>query len=170
MAELFQGNQARRPGHFLEELWTTFASEANRTAICYKDESLTYGDLDARARRCAGRLRELGVEPGDRVAIVTAEKLPFLATHLGSLYAGAVSLPLNPRFTRDELHYFLEDSGAKVVITGSDQIPLIESMRANLMELRAVLLDTDAWSAPDRPFSEPAVAPDDACLMLYSSG
>ena len=94
MTEFFQEKRTRRPGHFLEELRTTFASEANRTAIRYKGESLTYGDLDARARRCAGRLRELGVEPGDRVAIATAEKLPFLAAHLGSLYAGAVSLPL----------------------------------------------------------------------------
>ena len=101
------------PYHFLEELRTTFANQASRMAICYKDESLTYGDLDARARRCAGWLCDLGIEPGDRVAIATAEKLPFLAAHLGSLYAGAVSLPLNPRFTRDELHYFLEDSGAK---------------------------------------------------------
>ena len=86
------------------------------------------------------------------MAIATAEKLPFLAAHLGSLYAGAVSLPLNPRFTRDELRYFLQDSGAKVVVTGSDQIPIIESMRAELTELRAVLLDTDAWSAPTARF------------------
>jgi malonyl-CoA/methylmalonyl-CoA synthetase len=170
MTEFFQEKRTGRPGHFLEELQTTFASEANRTAICYKGDSLTYGDLDARARRCAGRLRELGVEPGDRVAIATAEKLPFLAAHLGSLYAGAVSLPLNPRFTRGELHYFLEDSGAKVAVAGLEQVPVIEAMRAELTELRAVIPDTDAWSAPERSFSETAVAPGAACLMLYSSG
>ncbi len=136
MTEFFREKRTGRPGHFLEGLRTTFAGEANRTAIRYKGDSLTYGDLDARARRCAGRLRELGVEPGDRVAIATAEKLPFLAAHLGSLYAGAVSLPLNPRFTREELHYFLQDSGAKVVVTGDDQIPIVESMRAELTELR----------------------------------
>src|SRR5438309_9124846 len=78
MTEFFQEKPTGRPGHFLEELRTTFAGEANRTAIRYQGESLTYGDLDTRARRCAGLLRELGVEPGDRVAIATAEKLPFL--------------------------------------------------------------------------------------------
>ena len=137
MTEFCQEQRTERPGHFLEELQATFASEANRTAICYKADSLTFGDLDVRARHCAGRLRELGVEPGDRVAIVTAEKLPFLAAHLGTLYAGAVSLPLNPRFTRDELRYFLQDSGARVVVAGHEQRPVIESLRAELPELRA---------------------------------
>jgi malonyl-CoA/methylmalonyl-CoA synthetase len=170
MTERFQGNRTRMPGHFLEELRTTFANQASRTAICYKDESFTYREIDARAKCCAGRLRELGVEPGDRVAIVTAEKLPFLAAHLGSLYAGAVSLPLNPRFTRDELHYFLVDSGAKVVVAGLEQLPVVEAMRTELTELCAVFPDSDAWSAVERSFSETAVAPDDACLMLYSSG
>jgi malonyl-CoA/methylmalonyl-CoA synthetase len=159
-----------KPGHFLDELRETFAREANRTAIRYRDVSLTYGDLDARARCCAGRLRELGVGPGDRVAIATAEKLQFLAAHLGSLYAAAVSLPLNPRFTRDELQYFLHDSGAKVVVVGPDQIPVIESLRAELPELCAVLEDAQAWGAPEYAFSEPSVARDAPCLMLYSSG
>ena len=63
---------AERPGHFLDELRATFAARAGRPAISYQDRSLTYGELDAQARRCAARLRRLGVEPGDRVAIVTA--------------------------------------------------------------------------------------------------
>ena len=153
MTEFFQEKHTGRPGHFLEELRTTFASEANRTAIRYKDESLTYGDLDARARRCAGRLRELGVEPGDRVAIATAEKLPFLAAHLGTLYAGAVSLPLNPRFTRDELR--LLPPGQRRAGRWSPartRWPVVESLRAELPELRAVVPDAEAWDAPDGSF------------------
>ena len=63
-------------------------SHSSRTAILYKDSAVTYGELDARAQRWAGRLHQLGVEPGDRVAIMTAEKLPFLAAHLGALQAG----------------------------------------------------------------------------------
>ena len=55
--------------------------------------------------RGASRLQELGVAAGDRVAVVTAEKRAFLAAHLAALYAGAVALPLNPRFTRDEYSY-----------------------------------------------------------------
>jgi malonyl-CoA/methylmalonyl-CoA synthetase len=158
------------PEHFLAELRATFAAHASRPAILYKDASWTYADLDAKARRCAGQLRQLGVEPGDRVAVMTSEKLPFLAAHLGTLYAGAISLPLNPRFTADELRYFLQDSGARAVVAGNVERPVIDALRPELPELRAVLPDAEAWDAPETHFSEPVIDRDAPCLMLYSSG
>src|SRR5262245_61768727 len=101
-------------GHFLNALRTAEATYARRTAILYKGRSVSYGELGAQAKRWAARFQQLGIEPGDRVAILTGAKLPFLAAHLGVLYAGAVSLPINPRSTADELRYFLSDSGARV--------------------------------------------------------
>src|SRR5271156_5487067 len=126
------GEPARRPRHFLDELRATFADRANRPAIVYQNRSWTYGELDVKARRCAARLRQLGVVRGDRVAIATSEKLPFLAAHLGTLHAAAVSLPLNPWLTSDELRYFLRDSGAWVVVAGRDVHPLVNALRADL--------------------------------------
>ena len=170
MIESRQGHSPGKPGHFLDELRTTFADRADRPAIIYKDASWTFGDLDAKARGCAGRLRQLGVEPGDRVAILTSEKLPFLSAHLGTLYSGAISLPLNPRFTADELRYFLEDSGARIVVAGKDELPVIDSLLGELPELRAILPDFEAWNAPATDFSGPAMDGAAPCLMLYSSG
>jgi len=170
MSETIQQNHAGGSGHFLHELRATLATHASRTAILYRDGSVTYGELDARARCWAARLHQLGVEPGDRVAIVTGAKLPFLAAHLGTLYAAGVSLPLNPRFTADELRYFLQDSGARAVVAGDDERPVIDSLRSELPELRAVLADAEVSDAPEGHFSEPAVGCDLACLMLYSSG
>jgi acyl-CoA synthetase (AMP-forming)/AMP-acid ligase II len=72
MIEPSQTGRPEEPRHFLAELRATFAAQAGRPAILYKDASWTYGDLDAKARRCAGRLRQLGVEPGDRVAVLTS--------------------------------------------------------------------------------------------------
>src|SRR5579864_4740356 len=80
--------------HFLNELRTTFDQRAAQPAIIYRERTITYGDLDRRARRCAALLQTQGVVPGDRVVLLTADKLPFLLTHLGALYAGAVPLPL----------------------------------------------------------------------------
>jgi long-subunit acyl-CoA synthetase (AMP-forming) len=118
MTEALQPGRAGRSGHFLDELGATFANQANRPAILAQGGSWTYQDLDAKARRCAARLRRLGAEPGDRVALITPRKLPFLVAHLGALHVGAISLPLNPKFTPDELRYFLRDSGARVVGLG----------------------------------------------------
>jgi malonyl-CoA/methylmalonyl-CoA synthetase len=129
---------------------------------------MSYSDLDAEARRWAGRLQQRGVEPGDRVALFTADKLPFLLAHLGVFYAGAVPLPLNPRFTREEMRFFLTDSEARMVVVGAEQRPLIESLAAELLGPPVVQPDSD--DSGTGPFREPAVSADDPCLTLYSSG
>ena len=56
-------------------------------------------------------------------AIGGLAKLPFLIAHLGVLFGGGVSLPLNQRFTRDELRHFLADSGARLAVVGAGQRP-----------------------------------------------
>jgi malonyl-CoA/methylmalonyl-CoA synthetase len=157
-------------GHFLDELRASFADNAGRPALIFQGYTYSYGELDARARRCAAWLQGQGVEPGDRVAVCTPEKLPFLAAHLGALYAGAVSLPVNPRSAHDELRYLLADSGARVVVAGAVARPVLDELRPQLPELRAVVDDGDAWDAPDAPYRDPNRRAEDPCLMLYSSG
>lgn len=157
-------------GHFLKELRTTFAAQPGRTAIEMAGQTLSYGELGAMAARCAGWLQGQGVEPGDRVAIATPAKLPFLAAHLGTLYAGAISLPVNPRLTRDELNYLLADSGAKLVVSGPDNDGILASLSGELPELRAVVRDEMVWNAPETRSRLCQPAGDAGCLMLYSSG
>jgi len=156
------------PKHFLNELRAVFESCSSRPALIHRSRIVTYGELDAEARRWAGRLQQRGVEPGDRVALFTADKVHFLFSHLGVLYAGAVPLPLNPRFTREEMRYFLTDSEARMVIVGAEQHPLIESLAPELPCPPLVQSDIDHSAAG--PFRERAVAAEDPCLVLYSSG
>jgi acyl-CoA synthetase (AMP-forming)/AMP-acid ligase II len=157
-------------GHFLDDLKATIATQANKVAVCFQDHSLSYGDLDRGARAWALLLREAGVEPGDRVAIITPEKRSFLTAHLGTLYAGAISLPLNPRFTREELRFFLGDSDARGVVAGKGQYSVVESLQSELPELRGLLSDVQPLRAHQSAFAEPAIGSDTPCLMLYSSG
>jgi malonyl-CoA/methylmalonyl-CoA synthetase len=156
------------PKHFLNELRAVFESCAPRPALIHGGRVVTYGELEAEARRWAGRLQQRGVDPGDRVVLFTADKVPFLVSHLGVLYAGAVPLPLNPRFTREEMRYFLTDSDARMVITGAEQRPLIESLAPELPRTPLVQPDVDESAAG--PFRERAIAAEDPCLILYSSG
>ncbi len=113
----------------MHELRSVFESQPSQSALAYEGRVVTYGQLDAEARRRAGRLRERGVEPGDRVALYTGNKIPFLFAQLGVLYAGACPLPLNPRFTREEMRYFLSDSEARMVIAGAEELPLVAALR-----------------------------------------
>jgi len=156
--------------HFVDELRTVFADRAGKPALIHRDRVYSFAELDERARRAAARFQNLGVAPGDRVFLCTAEKLPFLVAHLGATYAGAVALPVNPRFPREELRYVLEDSGARVAVVGDQPRPLVDELRPALSELTAIVPDSDVWEAPAARPREPAIGPNDACLMIYSSG
>ncbi len=71
---------------------------------------LSYGALDERTASLAARLSQLGVAPGDRVAVQAEKSVPALLLYLATLRTGAVHLPLNPAYTAAEVRYFLEDS------------------------------------------------------------
>jgi malonyl-CoA/methylmalonyl-CoA synthetase len=110
------------------------------------------------------------VEPGDRVVLSTPDKLAFLLAHLGTLFAGAVSLPLNPRFTREEVLYFLADSGARAAVVGTENQVLVEELRSDLPALQAVIRDRFQAPADASTIREPSPSAEDPSLIIYSSG
>jgi malonyl-CoA/methylmalonyl-CoA synthetase len=157
-------------GNFVRELRTVFADRAAAVAIVHRARSYTYGDV---ARLCAAfgaRLAAAGVGRGDRVVVFTAEKFPLLIAHLGAMLAGAISVPLNPAFTREEMRYFLCDSAASVVVVGAAGRATIDALRPGLPQLRTVLCDADVLEPFVGAGPAPDVGPDDPCLMVYSSG
>lgn len=158
------------PGHFLHDLQATFGQHAARPALIYGGRTWTYSELDAVARDCAAWLQSLGIAAGDRVALFTPNKLPFLIGHLGVMFAGGVPLPLNPRFTREEMRYFLTDSGARLVIGGREQQSLAEHLASGLPQQPIVVADALALDPPAADWCEPSPNADEACLILYSSG
>src|SRR5687768_912352 len=105
---------------FLNALQDTFGRYAARPAVICQGRTTTYAELDALVRLVAARLQAEGLAPGDRVALCTAARLPLLLAHLATTFAGGVALPLNPRFTRDELKFFLANSGARLAVVGPE--------------------------------------------------
>ena len=81
---------------------------------------LPYGELLARARRIAGGL---GLEPGERLAVVLDNRLETALLYWAAQWAGAVFVPLSWRVSDDELDYCLEDCGARVVLRDGDELP-----------------------------------------------
>jgi malonyl-CoA/methylmalonyl-CoA synthetase len=155
---------------FLDELRTTFADRAARSALEYRGRAYSYGELESLVGGAAATFRRHGMAPGDRVAVSTADRFAFLVAHLGVLLGGGVSLPLNPRFTRDEMRHFLADSAARVLVADPDRLPALESPRAELPELRSVITAAEVTAAPPQPLPDTPPSPDDPCLILYSSG
>jgi len=155
---------------FVEKLCEVFARFAERPAIEHRGRVFAYCELDVLVRRAAGWLKQHGLEPGDRVALITPDKWPMLIAHLGVQLAGGVSVPLNPRYTPGELRYFLTDSGAALVVAGEEPADAIAELRGELPALRAVLNVSDDWEPPEIAFRSPNYQPSDRALILYSSG
>ena len=85
-------------------------------AIRLGDVELSYGELDERSARLATLLREKGVEPGDRVGVMLPNVPEFPIAYYGVLRAGGVVVPMNVLLKRREIAFYLEDSGAKLLL------------------------------------------------------
>jgi fatty-acyl-CoA synthase len=136
---------------------------------------LGWSDVRRRALRAAGALREIGVRPGDRVALVLRTEPPFLSAFFGALLAGAVPVPLYPpvRLSRTDEYLasttrLLRVSGARLVVAGGAIRRLLgEPVARARPELGCEAADALEGGAPG-----PAHAPDarDLALVQFSSG
>lgn len=155
---------------FLHLLQESFAKHAKRNALEHRRRVDAYEDIAELARTGAALLQQhFGINQGDRVALCTSNKRLFLVAHLATLFAGAVSLPLNPRFTPQELRFFLSDSGARLVIADADARRVIEPLLAELAGLR-MIGDEEIEDLPAGASSMPIVDANHPCLLMYSSG
>ena len=95
------------------------ASATDPEAPCtnFFGKRLTFRQIDGFASRFAAALRHLGVQPGDRVALLLPNSPQFLIAYYGALKAGAVVVPLNPLYTEHELAFHFADSGAETAVT-----------------------------------------------------
>src|SRR5947209_5652869 len=87
-----------------------------QVAVRLDDVALSFADLDALTARVAGRLSELGVGAGDRVAVMLPNVLAFPVFYYGVLRAGGTVVPMNPLLKEREVAHYVGDSGAAVVL------------------------------------------------------
>jgi amino acid adenylation domain-containing protein len=101
----------------VHELFEARAVEnPQRKAVAFAGRNLTYAELNANANRLAHKLREMGVEPDDRVAICVERGPEMVVAMLGAMKAGGCYVPLDPAYPADRLRMMVSDSGAKVLL------------------------------------------------------
>ena len=108
------------------------ANHPEKPALICGDEVLTYREYDERSNRAARSLIDLGVEPGDRVAVMAYNSIAGSVVSAGLRQAHAVNVPVNFRLRGSELAYVLQDSGARAVCAGPDFVEHVEAARAQL--------------------------------------
>ncbi|MBE3570496.1 MAG: AMP-binding protein, partial [Bacillales bacterium] len=90
---------------------------SGNTAIHFMGKKITFQEVYESALKLAGYLRKIGVQKGDRVAIMLPNSPQSVIGYFGVLYAGGVVVQTNPLYMERELEYQLKDSGAKVIFT-----------------------------------------------------
>src|SRR5689334_14187525 len=88
----------------------------NRLAIQYGEQRLTYVELNQRVGRLAQALRTLGIQQGDRVAIVQRNGPALFETLFACFRMGATTVPINVRLHPDEVAFISQDCGVKVLL------------------------------------------------------
>ncbi|MFZ5585318.1 MAG: long-chain-fatty-acid--CoA ligase [Thermodesulfobacteriota bacterium] len=88
----------------------------NKTALIFYGKKISYRDLKDQVDRFAAALADLGVQKGDRVALLLLNCPQYIISYIGALKAGAVVTPVSPVYTSQEVRHQLSDSGAKVVV------------------------------------------------------
>ena len=94
--------------------------DASRTALVCGSDSMSYGELSDRVARAAGLLMRRGITPGDRVAIKLCDGFDWVTAVLGTMWAGAVAVPVNPRVAAPEWQYILDEAGFSLILTEID--------------------------------------------------
>mgnify|MGYP001826821913 FL=1 len=95
-----------------------------------KHQRFTFTQLNDRANQCNAALKSLGLQHGDRVALLAYNGHEFLESFFGPAKSGLVLMPLNWRLTADELAFILKDGGAKALIFNADFAPAVAEIRA----------------------------------------
>ena len=110
-----------------------------RPATIFLGAKLSYRALNEAANRFAHALLHLGVQQGDRVALMVPNCPQFLIVFYGALKAGAVVVAMNPLYTPRELEYQLNDAEAETLVTLSKFYPTVEAIRRQTALRRVIV-------------------------------
>ena len=155
----------------------------DRTAVVFEDTRLTYAELNRRVNQAAHALADLGLQPGERLAILSDNSARYLETYLAAAKLGVSVTPLNTRLGDPELDYIVKDSEAVVVLAGDGYEKRASALLSSAPALRLGLsLDNhlDGFTGYEEalaqaPDAEPdrqrfQVSEEDLAVLMYTGG
>ena len=151
-------------------------------AVYDGERSITFAQFADRVARVAGALRDLGVQPGDRVAVLMLNSLRYFELYHAVPLAGAMIVPINIRWNPAEIGFGLSDSGARLLVVDdyfariapalSASLPAVAYLFAGNGPCPAGMADYEARLPRPRPSTLDGPLPDenDVVALFYTSG
>ena len=185
---LIESHHWQVPRHFniADACCTRWAADRYRFALYCEDEAgrttaLTYWDLNCQANRLSNALTALGVQRGDRIAIVLPQRAETAIAHIACYQMGAVAMPLSILFGPEALEYRMRDSAAVVALVDETSLANLWPLRDRLPDLKHVIgvggaresetCDFDALLAnASRRFVPVDTEASEPALLIYTSG
>jgi long-chain acyl-CoA synthetase len=142
-------------------------------------EQLTYGDLNLGIKAITAFLEKLGIQPGDKVAILSSGLPNWGASYYAITFMGAIAVPILPDFHPDEVRNILEHAEVKVIFFSVNQQSKVDAVPARIASKRIRIEDFSMKSPePGDPVFDPAAEPekeytveeDDLASIIYTSG
>jgi len=115
-----------------EFLAITSAVCPDRTAIIFEGKKFSFNELNERANRLANALAGLGINNGDRVAILQVNCNQYVEAYYGVAKSGVIFVPLNFRAKKDELIHMLNHSETNTLLVGERYVDMVNDMRPDL--------------------------------------
>lgn len=131
---------ARAQGAVEQLIRTRVADHPDATWLMWKDEEISWREVLTLCQHAANGLLELGVRPGERVAIMMPNRPEFIWVHLGILMIGALSVPVNISQRGTTLKHILADSDSAAVIFQDDLRDAVLSASADVPTLRHLVV------------------------------
>lgn len=138
-----------------------------RRAVRFEDDSITYGELEARSENLAQYLVALQTGPGSFVGIFINRSIDMVVALLGVLKTGAAYVPLDPAFPKERLAYMIADAQLDVILTHSSLVAELPLNQATIISLDA---EREKIEAVDQQLLPASIAADSIAYMIYTSG
>ncbi|MEX0284370.1 MAG: long-chain-fatty-acid--CoA ligase [Paracoccaceae bacterium] len=115
----------------------------NGIATIHLDRQHTWREFMARVQKLAGALQGLGVEPGDRVALLSLNSDRFIEYFFATVWAGGAMMPMNIRWAPAECAYALNDAGAEILIVDDAFAAAVPAIQADVPGLKTIVFAGD---------------------------
>ncbi len=124
----------------------------DKTAILFEGETISYKDFCRRADRASCWLQSIGIEKGDRVAVMLSNCPEFLDLFLACSRLGAIFVPINFRITSPELDYFMKNCRPRLFVHGQAFAPVVNALVLESYLPPLMVAQVGAGPAPGRVF------------------
>jgi carnitine-CoA ligase len=149
------------------------ARGGQREFLRFEERSLSWSEFERESARTAAALAANGIRRGDRVAVMSANCVEMVLLLFGAARLGAILVPVNAEFGVEEARYVIEHCGASAVFCSHVVYDTAREASKNTAAWLVRLDEFDLWlqSPPaGKEQSTPAGAPDDTCIIVYTSG